>query len=243
MTLNIIISYNETGDSMQKYKLVYETKDIQQLIALKGVDDNYTTEFEICFIDKFTTVYRDEQECINYLYKNQIIDSTNGNLYIRRPKGNVNVEKVIYNDEALRNLSSKLISQLKNGKRTRLPQISELHACIGPTIRFFMDNDNAVKILNEEKNFKKSFNDFVVNLNGYLKFKDQTSYTPGEIAEREKYRNNIYKLLENYDLTRELKVWIYEYKSGKKINSKYQNWKNPYEKYEKQFDEEKNNQK
>lgn len=229
---------------MQKYKLVYEVEKEEQIISLKGTDDNYSNETEICYIDKFTTVFENEVECIKYLYDNKIIPNTNGSLHIRRPKGSVNVEKVIYNDEALRNLSIKLIYQLKNGKKTRLPQITELHACIGPTIRFFMDNENAVKLLNDEHNYKKSFNDFVVHLNGYLKFKNQTSYTPEEIAERERCRKNIYKLLESYDLVRELKIWIYEYKNGIKINKKYQNWKNPYEIYEKNFDiEEENKQK
>ena len=226
---------------MQKYKLVYEVEKEEQIICLIGTDDSYSNEVEICYIDKFTTVFKHEQECIKYLYDKKIIINPNGTLHIKRPKGKVDVEKILYDDEAFRNLSCRLISQLKNGKRTRIPQISELFACVGPTIRFFSENDYALKLLNKEYNFKTSFNEFVTNLNGYLKFKDQSSFTPEEIAEREKYRNKMYKLAENYDLVRDLKIWISEYKKGKKSEIRNSNWKNPYEIYDKKTDDEDEN--
>jgi hypothetical protein len=51
----------------------------------------------------------------------------------------------------------------------------------------------------------------------------------------------MYKLAENYDLVRDLKIWISEYKKGKKLEIRNSNWKNPYEIYDKKIDDEDEN--
>lgn len=227
---------------MQKYKFVYETDDEQVEILLPGKTENYEKELESCFIDKYTTIFENEHECVNHLYSKHIIPNNNGSLHIRRPNGKVDALSIIFNDEKLRMVSCKLISQLKNSGISRLPQTSELNSCIGPLIKFFIEDENALKELNKTFCYKKDIKELVDNLNGYLSYQGKNFLEPFEVERRNVFQNNIYSQLRNYDLLRELKTWIIEYKKGnKKVSSS--TWKNPYEKFEREKEEreERNN--
>lgn len=224
---------------MQKYKLIYENGNNIFEIPLRRYNQNYETEIEICFIDAFTTVFQDEEECIKNLYEKNLIPDKKGSLFIKRPNGKVSSLDIVYNNLDFREISYKLEQSLRNSDTSHLQQTSELNSCTGPLIRYFMDDEKAFEVLKKTFGYKKDNIEFLKHLNSYLELVGRGFYTPEEKARRESERKYIYSKLSNYNFLRELLVWTSKYKDGKitiqyKVNS---NWKNPYEEYERAQEE------
>lgn len=228
---------------MQKYKLVYETETEEVVIPIKVKDETYEGEVEICFIDKITTIFENEKELLNQLCENNLISSNNGKLHIKRPNGKVDAMGIIYDDNKFREVSYNAIQQFKKSGSLKLKKTTEVDGCIGVTIRFFIEDERALDILNKTFCYKNDIKELVKNLNGYLSYKDKTILEVWEVSDREKFRNNLYSQLRNYNLLRELIVWIHEYKKGGKKIKYSSTWQNPYEKFEmeKEEREERNN--
>lgn len=228
---------------MQKYKLVYDLDDYQKEIPIMYEENKYATELEICFIDKVTTVFKNEMEFIENLKSKGLISDVGGSLHIRRPKGKVDALDIIYDDSIFRSVSYKAIQQVKQHNSLRLPTTSEVQSSIGLTIRFFMEDERALKLLNKTFTYREQVRELVNNLNEYLSYNNRTSFEMSEVYQREKYREKIYSQLKSYNLLREVRLWIQDYKLGKKSSYSSSSWTNPYEKYErnKEEQEEKNN--
>lgn len=224
---------------MEKYRLVYETEQEQIEIYLKGKDNEYTNLLELCFIDAFTTVYENQLECIAYLRDKGIIESLNGKLHIKRGKGKEIATQIFYKDDDLRNLSLEVCQKMRAGHKAGLSETKEYKKCSADIIRFFYSDEEAVATLNKSF-YAKKLKLFVENLKGYLEYKYHDAfYEPGEIARREKFRNNIYSSLKNYETLRELKIWISAYiNSAKRMGSLSR--KNPFEEYERRQEEAEN---
>lgn len=218
---------------MQKYKLIYKSDQGTKEIVLKGSSENYESAVELCYIDAFTTIYQNLNECIQYLYQNKIITSTNGKLCIIRSKGEVEVHPIFYNDSDIRILSLEVSKKLRQHSKSSLSETKEYKKCAGEIIRFFYDNDKAFEQLKKSFYTSKSF----INIfEEYLTYKEHSAYyTPEEIDYREKIRKNLYNILKNYDIIRELKMWINNYQNSSKKTSS--SWKNPFEEYERQKEE------
>ncbi len=226
--------YNNIGENMQKYKLIYENENEICEIPLRRYHENYESELEICFIDAFTTVFQDEEECIKHLYDKNFVPDKKGSLYIKRPNGKVSSLDIIYNNLDFREISYKLEQSLRNGDTSRLPQTSELNSCTGPLIRYFIDDEKAFEVLKKTFGYKKDNIEFLKHLDLYLGLLGKGFYTPEEMFKRENERKYIYSKLSNYNFLRELLVWTSKYKNGKIIISlkEHSTWKNPYEEYE-----------
>lgn len=223
------------GEIMQKYKLVYENESDFYEIPLQRYNDSYETELEICFIDSFTTVFEDDQDCIRYLYEKDCIPDKDGFLSIKRPNGKVQALDIIYNNLDFRKVSYKLIQSLRTTDTSHLQQTSELNSCTGPLIRYFIDDKTALETLKKTFGYKEDHVEFLKHLIPYVGLIDKGFYTPEEVAIRNRERKYIYSKLFNYNFLRELLVWVEKYKNDKIVTQSKTNshWKNPHEVYEK----------
>lgn len=238
MTKTVLFRYNQYGDSMQKYNLVYEHDDEQFNIALPGKTGDGELELESCFIDVYTCKFKNEHECLSDLYRRGIISNTDGSLHIKRPKGRVDAIEIIFNDEKFVEVSYILAAQLKKKNTSTLPESRDLNICIGQFIDFFSENKKALEILNKTFCYKENNKKFVEHLTNYIKYSDRTItfLEPFEAERKNIGQINIYKRLKNYDLLREVKVWIQEYPRASR-KQYFSKWQNPYEKFEMEQEE------
>ena len=224
---------------MQKYKLVYEEENGYCEIPIRRHDD-FSEELEICFIDFFTTFFKNEKECIKELFDNSCIPSMNGKLVIKRPNGNVKSLDIMYDNPEFRKVSYILMRTLKFNDTNYLKQTSELNSCIGPMICYFIENPNALNHLQKTFNYKKTNIDFINHLNKFIELSQKNFYTPVESGIRNNEKVYIYSKLANYNLLRELTIWVDKYKNGEIKIPINNNWKNPYENYEEKLEENHN---
>ena len=223
---------------MIKYSLIFNNCDTNenQKISLKSKNE-YEDAMEICFIDRFTSQFIDEMSCIEYLFSKKIISSENGYLSICKPNGLKQATGIIYDDGNFKNFAKEICDKKNAGFNVvRLDETILQKQVRSQIINFFNDDKEAlnsfVKTFFEGKNFSKLLKEYI-DLNvpkGWIE--------PGEYTRINSIRMSIYSMLRNYELLREIYLWIRDYQlyQYKQKFSGYQsdsNVKNPYEEYEK----------
>lgn len=219
---------------MQKYRLVYETEKEQIDIMLIGKGELLNSILEISFIDEFTTLFENEQKCIEYLYQKNIIQNTNGKLVIKRPKGKVPACDVIYDDNEFNQVAKQNSAQLKQTeKASKLRETSIVVKCQSNIIKFFYNEEEAIQAFKQAFYFRSKA--LVDNLEGYLAYKNHEAfYEPGETERRDRFKREAKSILRNYQVLRNVYVWITKYS---KTPEKTYSGVNPFEEYERKQDE------
>lgn len=221
---------------MKKYKLVFKNYENNELeiILLKGMDD-YEECVELCFIDKFTTQFENEQECIKYLKNKNIITSEKGSLQIVRPKGLVNACTVMYKN-VFKQFSKEICEKRIYGKSSVLSETYEQKEISSYIIKYFISNKKALSDLG-----KTYFNNkrIIELLEKYSILSIPKGWRePEEVQISISTKEEIKKLLKNYNIIRDLYIWIQQneiYLKKQKFHG-YESdsiIKNPYEEYEK----------
>lgn len=152
MTFLSVFLYNDDGDGMQKYKLVFKSKtdSKESTILLKGINEEYCEDNEVCFIDAFTSAFEKEQDCLDYLKQHQII-SEDGILFLKRPNGTEIAADVIYASPYFRTLILEVCKKKRQGTRTTLSETMEYKKVSSEIVSYLYQNDKAAS------DFEKSF--------------------------------------------------------------------------------------
>lgn len=220
-----------------KYRLVFKGKDnLNENIFLSGIND-YEDIVDLCFIDKFTSVFKNESECIEYLKSKNLINSINGHLSILRPAGEVSAETILYNNNYFRIFSKEICDKKRLGVNTsHLTETHEQKELKSKIINYFKDDKQAFQ------QFKKTYfgsKKFPLLLDKYFELSVPKGWTePGEQARIISIQKEVYTMLKNYKILRSIYVWIDEYKNYQ-LKKQFQGYnsnstvKNLYEEYEK----------
>lgn len=223
---------------MQKYKLIFNNRDTnkQEIIVLNGLND-YEEITELCFIDKFTSVFKNELECVEYLKSKNLIDSLNGHLSILRPTGEVSAESILYNNNYFKFFSKEICDKKRSGiANPRLVETYEQKEVCNKIINYLKNEKQALNYFNKTYFQSKKF---VQLLNKYFEISVPKGWTePGEQVMINSIKKEVYSMLKNYETLRSVYIWIQEYKINRE-KKQFQGYnsnikvKNPYEEYEK----------